>query len=164
MHGILEAGPRLRFTRHLAHPPEKVWRAVTEPEHLEHWFPDTIVVERWEVGAPLHFEHPGVYSFEGEVLALEPGTMWAIRWGTDEIRVELEPDGEGTKLTLLDTFDEYGKAARDAAGWHACLDQLEQELGEQVRVASWNDVHPGYVDSFGPEAATIGPPEGVTTD
>jgi uncharacterized protein YndB with AHSA1/START domain len=45
MHGTLEqtaAGPRLRFVRHLAHPPEKVWRAITEPEHLKAWFPDTI--------------------------------------------------------------------------------------------------------------------------
>ena len=33
---------RLRFTRALAHPPEKVWRAITEPEHLAQWFPTTI--------------------------------------------------------------------------------------------------------------------------
>ena len=26
---------RLRFTRELAHPQEKVWRAITEPEHLQ---------------------------------------------------------------------------------------------------------------------------------
>ena len=37
MEGTLEdAGGRwrLRFTRPLAHPPGKVWRAITEPEHL----------------------------------------------------------------------------------------------------------------------------------
>ena len=27
-------GPQLRLTRRLAHPPEKVWRAITEAEHL----------------------------------------------------------------------------------------------------------------------------------
>jgi hypothetical protein len=26
--------------------------------------------------------------------------------------------------------------------------------------ASWKEIHPHYVESFGPEAATIGPPEG----
>ena len=25
---------QLRFTRELAHPQEKVWRAITEPEHM----------------------------------------------------------------------------------------------------------------------------------
>jgi len=29
----------LTFTRRLAHPREKVWRAVTEPEHLAMWYP-----------------------------------------------------------------------------------------------------------------------------
>ena len=36
----------LTFRRRLAHPPERVWRALTEPEHLEHWFPTTIDGER----------------------------------------------------------------------------------------------------------------------
>jgi uncharacterized protein YndB with AHSA1/START domain len=63
MSGTLEQtpeGPRLRFVRRLAHPPERVWRAITEPDELEAWFPDTIVVERWAVGAPLRVEpEPG---------------------------------------------------------------------------------------------------------
>jgi uncharacterized protein YndB with AHSA1/START domain len=166
MNGVLEqAGDRwrLRFERRLRQAPETVWRAITEPEHLEAWFPDRVVGE-WKVGATLRFEHEWGDPFDGEVFAVEPPSLLEFRWGTDTIRLEIEPDGDGSKLTLLDTIDEVGKAARDAAGWHACLDQLEQELGEQVRVASWNDVHPGYVESFGPEAATIGPPEGVTTD
>jgi len=29
---------------------------------------------------------------------------------------------------LTDTFDELGKAARDAAGWDTCLDFLEWDL------------------------------------
>ena len=40
------------------------------------------------------------------------------------LRFELEPDGSGSVLTLTVTFPEYGKAARDAAGWHVCLEQL----------------------------------------
>src|SRR4051794_15127554 len=30
------------FERTLPHPPEKVWRALTEAEHLKAWFPTTI--------------------------------------------------------------------------------------------------------------------------
>src|SRR6202034_553899 len=40
----------LRFTRRLAHPREKVWRAVTEPEQLAVWYPQQIVGERRPTG------------------------------------------------------------------------------------------------------------------
>jgi hypothetical protein len=33
---------QLRFERRLGHPVETVWPAVTEPEHLDAWFPTTI--------------------------------------------------------------------------------------------------------------------------
>jgi uncharacterized protein YndB with AHSA1/START domain len=160
------AGPQLRLTRRLAHPPEKVWRAMTEPEHLAAWFPDTIVVERWEVGAPLRFEHEGgLYAFEGQVLAVTPQRALEFTWGPDTIRLELEPDGEGTRLTLLDTLEAVGKAARDGAGWHVCLDHLEHDLDGTTppwtTTDRWREVHPGYVQALGPDAATIGPPEGA---
>ena len=97
------------------------------------------------------------------MLAYEPPTLMELRWGPDIVRLELRPAGGGTKLTLLDTLDERGKAARDGAGWHACLDSLQADLdGEQnARAAmSWRELHLRYVASFGPEAATIGPLEG----
>ncbi len=49
---------KLRFTRELPHPAEKVWRAVTGHGHLEAWFPQRIIGE-WAVGAPLTFEARG---------------------------------------------------------------------------------------------------------
>jgi uncharacterized protein YndB with AHSA1/START domain len=161
MHGTLEPTGdqwRLRFTRHLAHPPEKVWRALTEPEHREAWFPQKIVGE-WRVGAPLKFVSE-YGDFEGRVLAYEPESIVEFLWGTDVIRLELTAEQGGTLLTLSDTFAERGKAARDAAGWHVCLDALEAELnGGGGRQTEWQQVHPRYVESFGPEAATIGPPQ-----
>src|SRR2546422_415626 len=105
----------LTFTRRLAHPPEKVWRAVTEPEHPAAWFPQEIVGER-RAGAPLRFVSASGDSFDGEMLVFDPPSVMALRWGVDELRIELQPDGAGTSLTLIDTFAELGKAARDAAG------------------------------------------------
>ena len=55
-----------------------------------------------------------------------------FRWGDgdgDTMRFELEPDGDGTVLTLIDTFDDLGKTARDAAGWHVYLDALASRFG-----------------------------------
>ncbi len=171
MYGTLETlrdgSSQLRFTRALAHPPEKVWAAITEPEHLAHWFPTTIDGER-AAGAQLRFTFPGGQfpPFEGEMLTYEPPSVMEFRWGPDVIRLELAPIEEGgTVLTLLDTLEERGKAARDGAGWHTCLDALERELGDDAdareEMSRWKDVHVHYVESFGPEAATIGPPEGI---
>jgi uncharacterized protein YndB with AHSA1/START domain len=164
--GQLEAGGdswRLRFTRSLPHPPEKVWRALTEPEHLDAWFPTTIEGDR-QAGAALRFRHrhADLPPIEGEMLAYEPPSVLEFRWGEDTLRFALEPDGTGTTLTLVDTIGELGKAARDGAGWHTCLDQLAFHLdGQEPPWSSserWGEVHDSYVDDFGPEAATIGPP------
>ena len=167
MNGDLEqAGDRwrLRFTRQLAHPPEKVWRAVTEPGHLDAWFPQRIVGD-WTVGAPLTFEsRAGEFpSFDGEVLAYEPPSLLEFRWGSDVLRIEITPESGGCTFVLTDTFGELGQAARDAAGWHVCLDFLACHLDGSAAPwpmgERWSAVHPGYVASFGPEAARLGPPE-----
>lgn len=153
----------LTFTRRLAHPPAKVWKAVTEPDHMAAWFPDQMVGER-RAGAPLRFvpTYDPNSGFDGEMLRFDPPSVMEITWGTDRLRIELEPDGEGgTVLTLTDTFVELGKAARDAAGWHECLDRLATSLdGGQLPKwgAPWRDLNSLYVERFGPDAATIGPP------
>jgi uncharacterized protein YndB with AHSA1/START domain len=159
---------RLRFERTLAHPREKVWLAVTQPEHLAHWFPTTIEGRR-EPGARLRFGFPEERwpAFDGEMLAFEPPALMRLRWGGDVVSLELRPlEGERTALTLLVTLEEYGKAARDGAGWHTCLDALAAHLdgdAEARRLMSegWKPVNEAYVERFGPEASTVGPPEGL---
>jgi uncharacterized protein YndB with AHSA1/START domain len=157
---------QLRFKRALPHPPDRVWRAITEPEHLAAWFPTTIEGER-AAGAALRFSFPGGQApvFDGEMLAYEPPSLMELRWGTDIVRIQLRASDHGTQLTLFDTLDERGKAARDAAGWHTCLDSLAAHLGGEPAaregLANWKDVNARYVERLGPEAATIGPPEGV---
>ena len=152
----------LTFTRRLPHPPERVWRAVTETDHLAAWFPDRIEGEL-RTGAPLRFVTRTGDAFEGEMLVFEPPSVLELRWGTDRIRVEVAPDGDGTLLTLRDTFTDVGKAARDGAGWHECLARLDAHLAgapEPAAADTWPAVHPRYVDALGPAASTIGPPGG----
>jgi uncharacterized protein YndB with AHSA1/START domain len=157
---------RLEFTRRLPHPPEKVWPALTEPEHLAAWFPTTIEGER-AAGAALRFTFPHGEAppFDGEIITYDPPSVLEYRWGPDTLRFELRPDGDGSMLTLLDTIDEHGKAARDAAGWHVCLDLLANHLAGEASPdlrTRWKPLHDSYVARFGPEASTIGPPEGTT--
>jgi len=166
--GILEpVGDRWRvvFTRMLAHAPEKVWCALTEPEHLSRWFPTEIIGER-TAGATLRFEfrerqYPG---FDGRMLVCDPPRRLEFVWGEDVVRFELTPSGSATVLTLSVTLGELGKAARDGAGWHECLDKLGYALDGTDPpwdgADRWRMVHPGYVERFGADASTLGPPEG----
>lgn len=157
---------QLRFTRTLPHPPEKVWRALTEPEDLAAWFPTTIEGKR-AAGAALRFVFPHGEgpTLTGEIITYEPPTLLEYRWGEDTLRFEVRADGEGSVLTFLNTFGPLGRAARDAAGWHVCLDLLGNHLtGEDrdPRSVQWEPVHTRYVERFGPDAATIGPPASAT--
>lgn len=162
---LVQIGDRwqLRFRRQLAHPVDKVWRAITEPEHLQKWFPDR-VVGHMTPGASLRFEMGDGESFDGEVLTCDPPKALELRWGTDLLRFEIEADADGCVLTLLDTIIEVGKAARDTAGWHVCLDKLEHALAGTSPTWTdgerWTEVNSGYVKAFPAEASTIDPPEG----
>jgi uncharacterized protein YndB with AHSA1/START domain len=154
---------QLRFTRTLPNSQSKVWRAITEPQHLAQWFPTTIEGER-AAGASLRFSFPSgdLPPFDGEMITFEPESALELRWGPDIVRIELRPVEGGTELTLLDTLEERGKAARDGAGWHGCLNALEAALRGEAEprrhMDSWSQLNPRYVERFGPEAATIGPP------
>jgi hypothetical protein len=106
-------------------------------------------------------------TIDGEMITFDPPSLLEFRWGDEEtLRFELQSDGDGTVLTFLNTFDQVGKAARDAAGWHACLDVLAYHLnGEQppwTPAERWKQVHESYVERFGPDASTIGPPASRT--
>jgi uncharacterized protein YndB with AHSA1/START domain len=144
-----------------------VWRALTEPEHRDAWFPQRIEADGgWVAGARLRFVSDLMpeANFGGELLVCDPPRTLEMRWGTDILRFELAADGDCTLLTLTDTIEERGTAARTGAGWHTCLDTLTYALAGQAPPWTgdqrWRQVHPSYVSQYGPEAATIGPPAG----
>jgi uncharacterized protein YndB with AHSA1/START domain len=154
----------LRYRRRLEHPADKVWRALTEDGHLAAWFPTTIEGDR-AAGAALHFSfrEGEADPFDGEMLAFEPPVLMELRWADDVLRFELAADGaHGCVLSLTVTFPEYGKAARDGAGWHVCLEQLAYECDGAAPPwpppERWGAVHPRYVAALGPEASVLGPP------
>ena len=167
-YGTLERLPDgmsvLRYRRRLDHPRQKVWRALTEDAHLAEWFPTTIEGER-TAGASLRFSfrENEAEPFDGEMLAFDPPDLMELRWADDVLRFELSPDGSGCVLDLTVTFSEYAKAARDAAGWHVCLDQLGYACdGTPLPWKPpdrWRAVHRSYVERFGAAASALGPPE-----
>ena len=118
----------------------------------------------WAVFRFVDRDHPGP-AFEGELVVFDPPHALEFWWGTDLLRFTIRPEGDGCVLELSDTFDELGKAARDASGWHACLDDLGHHLDGVVPPSTtserWAEVHPVYGERFGPAALTIGPPPGL---
>lgn len=137
---VLHDGDRigLRYRRWLRHHPDKVWRAITESEHLRHWMPCDIVGERRagaDIELPFWAEHVEKYSIDepllhGRIVAWEPPRRFEWTWGPDVLLFELAPADEGTELTFttwLEDADPDG-AANTAGGYHMCLDHLEQLL------------------------------------
>jgi uncharacterized protein YndB with AHSA1/START domain len=151
----------LRLERRLSHTPEKVWRVLTEREHLKQWFPADIH-GGWEVGAALSFEFmhgegEGLpeEQLRGEVLTVDEGRLLEFRWGDGVIRYELIPDGDGCRLLLSETLSDASWGARDAAGWEMCLDNLDLLIdGAAVLKFSWDAWRPKfeyYKKKFEPE-------------
>jgi uncharacterized protein YndB with AHSA1/START domain len=144
----------LRMERWLKHPPEKVWRAMTEPERLADWFPARITPEL-RVGGAVAFEFGG----DGVVTDLDPPRLIAYTWDADHLRWELHPDGDGTRLVLLHTFDDRAGAASFAAGWHTCVAALELALDGRAGEDPGLDhvaLHERYVTQFGLDAGSVG--------
>jgi uncharacterized protein YndB with AHSA1/START domain len=157
----------VRFTRRLPHRQRTVWAAVTDSRHLAAWFPTTIDGER-ATGATLTFRFPDIDlpPMTGTMVTFDPPSTMEFTWADDVVRIELAPDGDAaTVLTLVVTMAELGKAARDGAGWHLCLDNLAIDLaGEPPASAhgdAWRPLNNDYVARFGPDASTVGPPQGV---
>ncbi len=153
----------LEFRRRLAHPPEVVWEALTDPDQLAAWFPTSIDGER-VAGAPLtfRFEHVEIDPMHGEMLRCEPPSLLEFTWGGDRLTFGLEPDGGGTAMTFTVVLEELGKATRDGAGWHQCLEVLDRSLaGDSDRdhdPRRWRELRDAYAERFGPEASVLGPP------
>ncbi|MGP3987142.1 SRPBCC family protein [Streptomyces sp. 3N207] len=124
----------VRVDQFLAHPPAKVWRALTEPDLIAQWLMPCDF--RLEVGHRYTMQARAMPAtgFSGtvqaEVLAFEPESMLRIGWrdadpasrsGADwTITWTLQPEGRGTRLFLVhDGFDPDNplqQRARDVMG------------------------------------------------
>ncbi|MET8179354.1 SRPBCC family protein [Streptomyces sp. NPDC005336] len=150
---LSQAGGRSALTleRRIAHPPKKVWQALTEPAQLAHWFPSEVRVEL-TVGGRMGFVFPGREGpdMDGVVTELDPPHVYAFTWGEDHLRWELRPDGDGCVLTLTHTFGDRFGAASFASGWHVCVSGLAALLdGEKSAPVDMAELHERYVEEFG---------------
>ena len=150
----LDGRTAVRFKRRLGHPPERVWRAITEPKDLEAWFPAAIEGDLSKPGAELSFPfREGEAETEpGEVIESDPPRLLAYTWGGQELRFELEPDGDGTRLVFTHALDRE-ETAQVAAGWQIKFEELEALLAGEPQPEfdreRWSEIHDGYASEFG---------------
>ncbi|NBH09219.1 SRPBCC family protein [Amycolatopsis sp. SID8362] len=152
-----EDRPALRLERRLKHAPEHVWRAITDPAELEHWFPAKVDVELRDGGA-IRFTFPGEdTSTTGRVVTADPPREFTFVWNDDTLRWLITEDGDGSLLEFTHTFGRGEPAiaklaaGRTAAGWDVCLDALDARLsgGEAEQPSNWHARMASYVDEFG---------------
>ncbi|RHW26116.1 TIGR03086 family protein [Nocardioides immobilis] len=115
--------------------PDEAFALVTEPERLRRWMTVAATVDlraggeyRWTV-SPGH--HAG-----GTIREIEPGRRVVLGWGWEgaatpavdgsTVIVTVEPDGDGSRVTLAHEGLTAEEEASHAEGWAHFLERLEQ--------------------------------------
>jgi uncharacterized protein YndB with AHSA1/START domain len=141
LEGIMAFPDRIERTAEVAHPPEKVWAALTTAEGLSAWFGDEATIDlrpggsaqmRWASGHTANMrvervEEPSVFGFTWQIYGLpedDPRRTY--------VEFTLEPTGTGTRLTVVESgFAQLPEDAhRNAYGGNA--EGWAKELGELV--------------------------------
>jgi uncharacterized protein YndB with AHSA1/START domain len=140
----------LRFERFVTQPVAKAWRALTEPARLAAWFPAEVHPDLTLGGRHRFGFRCGAGEPVGGVASIDPPNELEFTLGDDLIQVSLAPAPGGSVLTLSDVYDDRSRSARDAAGWHTCLDLLEAHLAGRTPVWSqqerWAELYAFYVE------------------
>ncbi len=159
----------LVLVRELRHPPEKVWKALTDPASLREWAPFDADRDLGAVG-PVRLTMVGAptpQTSQTRVKRAEQPRLLEYDWGGNDIRWQLEPLGGGTRLTLWHSIDR-SYISMGAAGWHICLDVLERFVadepigrivGGEAMKFDWARLNVEYAQQFGVEPKTWKPPK-----
>jgi uncharacterized protein YndB with AHSA1/START domain len=154
-YGIIDGQAALLFVRELPHPITEVWHAVTEPDRVVAWLPCPVDGDLTTVGSELLFVFPDDAGVEdpstGEVLLVDEPTRLAFSWEDEEIRIDLQSVGAASstvQFTNLMPADSTPAAARTAAGWHVCLDELEEHLATGKTTPPSNSPTPRFRELY----------------
>lgn len=149
----------LVLVRDLHHPPSMVWEALTDPDQLREWAPFDSDRNLGAVGTAKLSTFGAQYESETHIKRADAPKVLEYDWGGGDIRWELQPLGkDGTRLTLWANIDRR-YIAMGAAGWHICLDVLDQLLSgepigrmagpELMKNEGWQRLNADYAKQFG---------------
>ena len=154
----------LVFRRRLAHPPEAVWKALTDPSELSSWYMTKATIDGREGGAVDLQAGPSQLHVRGRILTWDPPRVFEHEWkvepraelpsGEDAvIRWELRRDGEGTILHLEHRSLNRQTALGFAPGTHAFLDRLAARLDQQP-LPNWQERYKQVTSRYLPSWAS----------
>jgi len=162
----------LVLVKELRHPPEKVWRALTDPAHLREWAPVDASVNLGSIGTATLTWVGAPSPIETRVTRADAPRVLVYTTGENEMRWELEDRDGRTHLTLWTVIDRRF-ISMGAAGWHIAFDVLERLLdGTPIsRIAGaaamqfdgWQRLNTEYAEQFGVALPTWEAKEGTTT-
>ncbi|MDX8353625.1 SRPBCC domain-containing protein [Cognatiyoonia sp. IB215182] len=122
--------------RELPYPPDRVWRALTQPELLSEWLMNSDFVP--ELGAAFSFD-AGWGSIACEVREVTPMASLSYTWTAADVDTivtwTLEPIPKGTRLRLEQvgfTQDQKQAYAGATGGWRRFIDNLAALLSRQL--------------------------------
>ncbi len=132
----------LTFQCRLAHPPEAVWAALTDPKQLWIWYMSQVSIDGRLGGLVDFVSGAGKLRATGRILAWDPPRLLEYEWkvkprpempsGEDTVvRWELEREGRETVLRLTHRNLTRMKAVGAAPFTHAVLERLAAHLDGQ---------------------------------
>jgi uncharacterized protein YndB with AHSA1/START domain len=140
----VRAKPSLTIKRRIDAPPDKIFRAWTEPEKITRWFgPEQVEVLHAETDARVGGLYrivarspDGEHEVSGTYREVVPNEKLVFTWAwraTPEreslVTVLLGADGGGTLLTLVhEQFFDEAERARHEHGWYGSMDKLERAV------------------------------------
>ena len=132
---------RIERTVELAHPPGKVWAALTTAEGLGAWFGNEAMIDL-RPGGPAQLRWHDGYVVDMRVERVEEPVVFGFTWQLHEmpeddprrtyVEFTLEPDGAGTRLTVVESgFAQLPEDAHHTA-FDGNTEGWAKELGELV--------------------------------
>ena len=128
--------------------PEKLWKALIEPEFTRRFWCNTTQESEWKPGASWKILMPDErVADSGEVVEIEPNRRLVLKWrnefrpelkaeGYSRMTYELEKKGNSVKFTVIHEIEKEGSKFIEAvsSGWPHILASLKSllETGESL--------------------------------
>ncbi|WP_085992240.1 SRPBCC family protein [Oceanobacillus senegalensis] len=127
----------LRFERYFEYNQEDVFNMITNPEYFTQWYPFATGDMDLRLRGKIAFDDGEGTKYEGIITELTKPHTFEFQEVDDLLRISLHEKDKGCEMVFTHIFDDKDMVMYVAAGWHRCLDVLDQIVnGQQVE---WKD-------------------------